>query len=113
VAGIGYNQSVEVLALCDEGLAMERMTVPEAGRDFGNLVNRVCSEGISIELEQGDKVVARLTPEELPPSLKVGDLNAFLKSLPQLGNDAGAFDEDLCDIRHQFPVEADPYRFTS
>ena len=41
---------------------MERMTVAEAEREFGNLVNRVYSEGISIELEQGDKIVARLTP---------------------------------------------------
>jgi antitoxin (DNA-binding transcriptional repressor) of toxin-antitoxin stability system len=41
---------------------MERMTVADAEREFGNLVNRVYSEGISIELEQGDKVVARLTP---------------------------------------------------
>jgi antitoxin (DNA-binding transcriptional repressor) of toxin-antitoxin stability system len=84
------------------------MTVADAGRDFGNLVNRICSEGVSIELEQGDKVVARLTPEE-PSSLKVSDLTALLKSLPQLGDDAEAFDQDLRDIRRQFPAEADPW----
>jgi hypothetical protein len=39
----------------NEDPAMERMTVAEVERDFGRLVNRVHSEGISIELEQGEK----------------------------------------------------------
>ncbi|HKI31965.1 MAG TPA: hypothetical protein VKA46_08855 [Gemmataceae bacterium] len=88
---------------------MERMTVADAGRDFGNLVNRVYSEGISIELEQGDKVVARLTPGGPPSPLKVSDLNAFLQNLPQLGDDAEAFGQDLRDIRRQFPAEGNPW----
>jgi antitoxin (DNA-binding transcriptional repressor) of toxin-antitoxin stability system len=88
---------------------MERMTVADAGRDFNGLVNRVCSEGISVELEQGDKVVARLTPGGAPSPLKVSDLNAFLQGLPQLGDDAEAFDRDLRDVRNQFPAEADPW----
>ena len=88
---------------------MERMTVADAGRDFGNLVNRVYSEGISIELEQGDKVVARLTPGGPSVPLKVSDLTAFLQGLPQLGDDAEAFDQDLREIRRQFPAEADPW----
>lgn len=88
---------------------MERMTVADAGRDLGSLVNRVYSEGISVELEQGDKVVARITPGVPPSPVKVGDLNAFLQGLPQLGDDAEAFDRDLRDIRRQFPAEADPW----
>ncbi|HEX5269120.1 MAG TPA: hypothetical protein VFW33_01470 [Gemmataceae bacterium] len=88
---------------------MERMTVADAGRDFGSLVTRVYTEGISIELEQGDKVVARLTPGVPPSPLKVGDLNAFLQGLPRLGDDAEAFDQDLKDLRRRFPAEADPW----
>jgi hypothetical protein len=88
---------------------MERMTVADAGRDFGTLVNRVYSEGISVELEQGDTVVARLTPGAPTSPVKVGELKAFLQSLPRLGDDAEAFDRDLRDVRRQFPAEADPW----
>lgn len=46
----------------------------------------------------------RLTIELLPaPRLTVGGLNAFLKSLPSLGDDAEAFAEDIRDIRASFP----------
>jgi antitoxin (DNA-binding transcriptional repressor) of toxin-antitoxin stability system len=88
---------------------MERMTVAEAGRDLGKLVERVYSEGISIELEQGDRIVARLTPGGSPPPLKVRDLNAFLQSLPPLGDDAGAFADDVRASRRQFPAEGTPW----
>jgi antitoxin (DNA-binding transcriptional repressor) of toxin-antitoxin stability system len=106
---LGYNLLSRRSSIFDEDLAMERMTVSDAEREFGNLVNRVYSEGISIELEQGDKVVARLTPAGPRSPLKVRDLNAFLQTLPQLGDDAKAFDQDLRDIRRQFPAEANPW----
>ena len=88
---------------------MERLTVTDAKRDFSNLVNRVYAEGISVELEQGDKVVARLTPAGPCSPLKVRDLNTFLLGLPRLGDDAEVFCEDLRDIRRQFPAEANPW----
>jgi antitoxin (DNA-binding transcriptional repressor) of toxin-antitoxin stability system len=83
---------------------MERMTVADAERDFSKLVNRVNSEGISVELEQGNKVVARLTPGAPRSPVKVGDLIAFLRSLPLLGDDSEAFSHDLREIRRQFPA---------
>ncbi len=88
---------------------MERMTVADAGRDFDGLVNRVYSEGISVELEQGDRVVARITPGLPASPVKVRDLNAFFQGLPPLGDDAEAFDRDLRDIRRLFPAEGDPW----
>ncbi len=88
---------------------MERMTIAEAERDLGKLIHRVYSEGISIELEQGDRVVARLTPAAPQSPLKVRDLNAFLQGLPRLGDDAEAFEKDLRIIRGQFPAEANPW----
>lgn len=52
----------------------------------------------------------RLTIEILPVSpLTVGKLNAFLRSLPALGEDAEGFSEDVRTIRAGFPVEADPW----
>ena len=35
------------------------MNITEAERDFANLVNKVYAEGISIDLERDDKVIAR------------------------------------------------------
>ena len=53
------------------------MNVAEAGKDFATLVNRVYLEGISIDLERDNKVIARLTPAEPRSPLTVGELNAF------------------------------------
>ncbi len=88
---------------------MHRITVTEAERDFANLVDRVYSEGITVELERGDKVIAHLTPAGSHPPIKVRDLNRFLQDLPKLGDDAELFSEDLRAIRRDFPAEANPW----
>lgn len=88
---------------------MERINVSEAGRDFANIVNRVHSEGISIDVEQDNYVIARITPVGPQSSLKVRDLNTFLQSLPKLGDDAESFAEDVSVIRRNFPAEANPW----
>lgn len=52
----------------------------------------------------------RITIEVLPASpLTVGKLNAFLRSLPALGEDAEAFSQDVRAIRAEFPTEASPW----
>jgi predicted DNA-binding antitoxin AbrB/MazE fold protein len=52
----------------------------------------------------------RLTIELLPASpLTVGKLNAFLKSLPALGDDAEGFSQDVRAVRAEFPAEANPW----
>jgi len=52
----------------------------------------------------------RLTIELLPASpLTVGGLNAFLHSLPALGDDAEAFALDVRAARAEFPAEANPW----
>jgi antitoxin (DNA-binding transcriptional repressor) of toxin-antitoxin stability system len=88
---------------------MHRISVTEAERDFSNLVDRVYSEDISVELERGDQVVACLTPAGPRSPLKVQDLNAFLASLPKLEDDAEAFSEHLRAIRRDFPAEVNPW----
>lgn len=88
---------------------MYRITVAEAERDFANLVNRVYSEGIPVELERDDEVIAHLTPAVPRSRLKVCELNAFLEALPRLREDADAFLEDMRAIRREFPSEADPW----
>ncbi len=88
---------------------MHRITVAEAERDFVNLVNRVYSEGIPVELERGDEVVAHLTPATPRSRLKVRELKTFLEGLPKLGEDSEAFLEDVRAVRREFPSEASPW----
>ena len=88
---------------------MPRITIADAERDFVGLVNRVYSEGIEVELERGDKVIAHLTPAAPRSPLKVRDLNAFLRGLPRLYNDADAFLNDVRAVRRELPAEADPW----
>ena len=85
------------------------MNLTDAQRDFANLVTKVYSEGISVDLERDNKVIARLTPAKPRSPLTVSDLNAFLKGLPPLGDDADQFAGDLRDIRAEFPAEANPW----
>jgi predicted DNA-binding antitoxin AbrB/MazE fold protein len=52
----------------------------------------------------------RVTIELLPVApLTVGNLNAFLRSLPALGDDSEAFAQDIRAVRADFPAEADPW----
>jgi antitoxin (DNA-binding transcriptional repressor) of toxin-antitoxin stability system len=85
------------------------MNVAEAEKNFAKLVNKVYVEGISVDLEREDKVIARLTPAEPQSPLTVGELNAFLRTLPSLGEDAEAFAHDVRAIRAEFPAEANPW----
>jgi predicted DNA-binding antitoxin AbrB/MazE fold protein len=52
----------------------------------------------------------RVTIELLPDSpLTVGKLNAFLRSLPSLGDDAEGFARDVRAVRAEFPAEVNPW----
>jgi antitoxin (DNA-binding transcriptional repressor) of toxin-antitoxin stability system len=81
------------------------MNVAEAEKNFAGLVNQVHTQGITIDLERDDKVIARLVPAAPPSPLTVGELSAFLRSLPSLGEDADAFARDVGDIRAPFLAE--------
>jgi hypothetical protein len=85
------------------------MNIVEAEKNFANLVNKVYVEGISVDLERDDKVIARLTPAMPPSPLTVGELNAFLRNLPSLKDDAEEFARDVRAIRAEFPAEANPW----
>lgn len=43
---------------------MIRRSVIDAGLHFGELVDRVSTEGIVVELQQSDRVVAKLSPAD-------------------------------------------------
>mgnify|MGYP006305315935 CR=1 FL=1 len=84
---------------------MERISVTQAVRQFSDLLNRIFYQGVSVELERGNKVIARISPVSIVSSLKVKDLNRMFAELPSLGDDANVFTKDLEDIRKQIPME--------
>ena len=84
---------------------MERMGVTQAVRQFSDLLNRIFYQGISVELERGNKVIARISPVTSESPLKVKDLNGLFAELPSLGEDADTFARDLENVRKQIPLE--------
>jgi antitoxin (DNA-binding transcriptional repressor) of toxin-antitoxin stability system len=84
---------------------MERISVTKAVRQFSDILNRIFYQGISVELERGNKVIARISPVSPESPLKVKDLNEIFANLPTLGEDAGVFAKELNDIRKQIPME--------
>jgi hypothetical protein len=85
------------------------MNVIEAAKRLNSLVTKVRTEGVSIDLEQDNQVVARLTPAEPRSNLSVGQLSAFLRGLPSLGEDADRFAQDIRALRAELPPEANPW----
>jgi antitoxin (DNA-binding transcriptional repressor) of toxin-antitoxin stability system len=88
---------------------MERINVTQAARNFSDLLNRVYYQGISVELERNNKVIAQLVPVKPAARLRVEDLNAFFASLPKLRDDAETFAEDIESIRRELPPERSPW----
>ena len=56
---------------------MERISVTQAVRQFSDLMNRVVYQGIIVELERGNRVIARISPVSPESPLKVKNLNNF------------------------------------
>ncbi len=88
---------------------MERINVTQAARNFSDLLNRVYYQGISVELERNNKVVAVLSPAQPVSKLRMEDLNDFFASLPSLGEDAKVFAEDLKAIRAETQAESEAW----
>lgn len=86
---------------------MERISVSEAGRQFDELVSRVSREGVTVELERDNHVIARLSPAA--HRVKVADLNRVFACFPSLGDDADSFAQDVDRIRREVPQETDPW----
>jgi len=86
---------------------MERISVIEAGRRFDELISRVSREGVTVELERDNRVVAQLSPARR--GVPVADLNRIFDSFPSLGDDADSFARDVERVRREVPQETDPW----
>ena len=90
-----------------------RITEAEAVRDMGALLERVRTQGISVEILRGEEVVARLSPPESEGEAKgqrkivtLNDLIEAIRNGPRLDpEDSLAFERDLADIRKGMPMQ--------
>lgn len=78
----------------------QHVSVTEVSRNFSNFLGRVTYRGEHFILLRGKKAVAELGPA--PHGLKLKELPALLKSLPQLGvPEAAAFGQDLASAKNK------------
>lgn len=90
---------------------MERITLDEASRDLGGLIDGLASRGTTIEVERNDCVIATIVPATPAPrkicrSMK--DFIGLLNSLPPLGDDAEAFEQDIAYAQRQLQSVQSP-----
>ncbi|MCX7406933.1 MAG: hypothetical protein NTZ32_02515 [Planctomycetales bacterium] len=90
---------------------MERITIDDASRDLGGLIDSLASRGTTIEVERNECVIATIvpvtpTPRKICRSMK--DFIGLLNSLPPLGED-NAFEQDIADAQRQLPSRTEPW----
>ena len=90
---------------------MERITIDDASRDLGGLIDSLASRGTTIEVERNACVIATIvpvtpTPRKICRSMK--DFIGLLNSLPPLGED-NAFEQDIADAQRQLPSRTEPW----
>ena len=90
---------------------MERITIDDASRDLGGLIDSLASRGTTIEVERNECVIATIvpvtpTPRKICRSMK--DFIGLLNSLPPLGEDH-AFEQDIADAQRQLPSRTEPW----
>lgn len=90
---------------------MERITIDDASRDLGGLIDSLASRGTTIEVERNECVIATIvpvtpTPRKVCRSMK--DFIGLLNSLPPLGED-NAFEQDIADAQRQLPSRTEPW----
>ena len=84
---------------------VERISATQAVRQFSDLLNRALYQGTVVELERGNRVIARISPVTPESRSKAEDLNDFFAELLSLGKDAEVLAKDLAGIRKRVPLE--------
>ncbi len=87
--------------------SMVRMNIDEAARKLPELIERLERDGQSIELSRGDRVVARISPAQMPVTTAKQWTELF-RSLPDLGDDREAFARDIESAKDTLLPDGDP-----
>ncbi len=90
---------------------MERITLDEASRDLGGLIDSLASRGTTIEVERDECIIATIVPAKpTPPHIcrTMNDFAELLNSLPRLGEDAEVFERDIADAQYQLHSSQGP-----
>ena len=88
---------------------MERISVADAAAQFTALVDRITSAGICVELERDNRVVAWIAPARDARPMLASDLPSLFARLPQWGDDAEDFAQDIDELRRLLPQETGPW----
>lgn len=67
-------------------------------RNFSTVLDEVRMSGTSVDITKGNRAVARLMPPQ-KSGLPISQLADFLALLPELGEDTGAFKDDIQQIK--------------
>jgi antitoxin (DNA-binding transcriptional repressor) of toxin-antitoxin stability system len=91
------------------------VTVTEAARNFGEIVDRAHYRGERFILTKGGKAVVEMSPLRMPPLVTAADLRQTLKGIRHLGKvEAEAFDRDLDEARRSISEPGgDPWESSS
>jgi hypothetical protein len=88
---------------------MERHEISTEKIDWPSLVRHVVRDRVVVELADGELPIAMLVPIEQPRTM--ADLDAALRKIPRLGEEAISFEEDLQKIRASMTELDDPWEF--
>jgi hypothetical protein len=86
---------------------MEQLSLADTNVDWRALVEHVVRDSVSVEIQQGETTVARISP--VMSGLALSGLNAALAAVPPLGDDAESFANDLKALRDSLSAEQDPW----
>ena len=86
---------------------MERHEISTEKIDWPNLVRHVVRDKVTVELVEGDLPIAMLVPIERPKTM--ADLDAALRQIPRIGEDAMAFEADIQEARSSMKELDDPW----
>jgi|GEM_PF-1119556 len=86
---------------------MERHEISTEKIDWPSLVRHVVRDRVVVELADGELPIAMLVPIERPRTM--ADLDAALRQLPRLGEDATSFEADIQEVRASMGELDDPW----
>jgi hypothetical protein len=85
---------------------MENLSLTDGSVDWRAMVEHVVRDSVTVDIQKGDTVVARISP--VVGGITLRDMNAVLAAVPQL-DDAEAFEKDLQSARAALPMEVNPW----